>query len=103
MKSFSKTIKTLSIYVIVVFSSNPIAAQCPQDSAELILNTQEKHDLFFESYPNCDEFTIVMMNGVFVGDPRPRQYVTVLAMIFVAVLLFLKILFFFILKTDSVN
>ena len=87
----SAVYKKTSILFLLIIGCISLRSQCPQDSAEMILNSQEKYDAFFENYPDCDEYTVLKMNGKFMGDPRPIKYISVLLLILVGVLSILKL------------
>lgn len=66
-------------YSIILFFSlctslSIVGQDCPDDPEDLLINTQEKFDYFFENYPNCKEYTIVKMDGKFMGAPRFIEY-----------------------------
>jgi len=67
-------------------------SQCPENKDELLLNTQEKYDYFFNNYPDCKEYNIIMINGKFPGDPRPIEYLITLMLSLGMILVLTKIL-----------
>jgi len=80
------------ILLFTLFTKQTSYSQCPENKEELILNTQEKRDYFFENFPNCKEFQIIKVNGYFRGDPRPIEYLITLILSLGTILIMTKIL-----------
>ena len=83
----------LNKYVVIIcLIILPIISysQCPEDPADLIINTQEEYDYFFETYPNCREYHIILINGEFAGDPQLLKYITTLILLIALIFTFLK-------------
>ena len=68
-------------------------ADCPSNSKDLLVNTQDKYDNIYLKYPNCTAFTIIKSNGKFIGDPQSDRYVMLLTGMLIGILIALKLLF----------
>jgi len=88
MKYFTKCICIVLLAFFFVHTAN---SQCPGNPKELIINTQEKYDNFFKNYPNCKEYEIYMVNGKFIGDPKPKNYIISLLLILAGILVAMKL------------
>lgn len=67
-------------------------SQCPENKNELIINTEEKYEEFFQKYPNCKDYQIIKINGQFVGDPEPIKYLITLFFLLGGILFLLRLI-----------
>jgi len=88
MRYFIKCICIVFLAFIFAPSAN---SQCPKNPKDLIINTQEKFDTMLKNFPNCRKFEIYMVNGKFIGDPKPMNYVGSLFLSLVIILILLKL------------
>ena len=84
-------IKCIYIVIGVLLFAPSANGQCPDNPKDLILNTQEKFDYMTTNFPNCKKFEIYMVDGKFIGDPRPVGYLVSLFSVLAGILILLNL------------
>ena len=85
-------LKCICIVLLALFFSPSVNGQCPDDPKDLVLNTQEKFDFMTKNFPSCNKFEIYMVNGKFIGEPKPINYLASLFLIMAGILILLKLI-----------
>lgn len=79
-------------FVLFTLLFAPLAnSQCPDDPNAMIVNTQEKFDYMKTNFPNCNNYEFYMVNGKFIGEPRPMNYLISLLLLLGGILIAMKL------------
>lgn len=84
-------IKCICIVIGVLLFAPSANGQCPDDPDAMIVNTQEKYDYMKNNFPNCNSYEFHMVNGKFIGDPRPVGYLVSLFSVLAGILILLNL------------